>query len=142
MKIALIAPSGAVASALNQLELDSELDEVVVVSSVAPDSHIRSAIISPSLQGLSRRAERVLGGSVLGRNALRLSPLDAGRRFAGAFRRGTAVRQQIEDVDLIVVLERDGILAGWQAVRRWAPAHARAVYGLPPAQAILAAARA
>lgn len=140
MKIILLAPSGAVASALGQLDTDSH-DEILVVSRTAPDVDAPSIVVAPALRGLTRRSETLLGGSALGRNVHRLTPLDAGRRFARATRRHKALRAEVAKADLLVVLERDGILAGWHAARGSTPAHMRAVYGVPPAQAILAASR-
>lgn len=139
MNIILLAPSGAAASAISQLSLDPD-DEVVVVASSQPDTGARTLILSPALASATKRAERTLGGTALGRNVLRLTPLDAGRRFAGATRRSKGLRAEIAQADLIVVLERDGILAGWHALRRAAP-DARAVYGIPAAKGLIASTR-
>lgn len=138
MKIVLIAPSGAVTSALEQLGTVTDSDEIIVVSRNAPDAHLRSIKVTPSFHGATARAESLLGGSVLGRNVLRLSPFDAGRRFAGAALKSPELRTHVASTDILVVLERDGILAGWRAAKRWASDRARAVYGVPPAQAIIA----
>jgi hypothetical protein len=140
VKIVVLAPSGAVASALDQLALEPG-DDVLVVARSAPDADARAVVLTPSLGRATRWAGRALGGSALGRNALRLTPLDAGRRFAGATRRSSRLRAEFAGADLIVVLERDGILAGWHAVRR-AGAGTGAVYGVPAAQGSLAARRA
>ncbi|WP_171013116.1 hypothetical protein [Microbacterium sp. 2FI] len=136
----VIAPSGSIASALDQLALEAD-DDVLAVVGAAPDADTRAVIVTPSLGRASRRAWSLFGGSVLGRNAVRLTPLDTGRRFAGATRRSTRLRAAIADADLIVVLERDGILAGWHAARR-AGSRTSAVYGVPAAQGRLAEARA
>lgn len=138
----LIAPSGAVESALSQLELNPEEHSVVVATRTAVDADVRSIVISPVLRALSVRVGRMLGGSAAGRNLLRLSPLDDGRRFAGAALRNPAFRSAVSTVDLFVVLERDGILTGWRALHRLASRDARAVNGIAPARALLAAARA
>lgn len=142
MRVVLIAPSGSVALALNQLRVDEADDEIVVVSRSAPDAEVPSVLISPAFRNITTRMESWLSGSALGRNMQRLSPFDAGRRFAGAARRNRTFRNSIANADVIAVLERDGILAGWQAARRWAPSHAHAVYGVAPAQAIITAAAA
>lgn len=138
MKIVLIAPSGAVASALDQLDTVPDQDEIVVSARVSPDTYVPFIIVTPSLQALTARAETMLSGSVAGRNIQRLTPLDRGRRFAAATRHSKKMRDHVAAADMIVVLERDGLLAGWLAARKWAPKHARAVYGVAPAQAILA----
>lgn len=139
MKVIVFAPSGSVGSALQQLSL--EQDDVLVVACATPDAAVRTLTVTPSYGRAARRAEKAIGGSAVGRNLLRLTPLDAGRRFAAAVKRSAAVGSEIRVVDLIVVLERDGLLAGWQAVRR-ADARTRAVYGVAAAQAVLATLRA
>ena len=81
MNIVLFAPSGAVESALRQLAPDAASDHVTVVSRSTPDAGgVHAIVLRPGLSALTRRAERALGGSAAGRNVLRLSPLDAGRR--------------------------------------------------------------
>ncbi|MCH6231349.1 hypothetical protein MK786_11420 [Microbacterium sp. CFH 31415] len=142
MKVVVFAPSGAVASALDQLPLSDD-DDVLVVAGGAPDidAGVRTVIITPSLRAATRWAGAALGGSVAGRNLLRLTPLDPGRRFAGATRRARRLRTELADADLIVALERDGILAAWHAARR-AGARAHAVYGVPAAQGRMAEGRA
>ena len=139
MKIMLFAPSGAVSSAIDQIAPGTD-DEIVVISRVKPDADVRAAVITPALTGMTRWAERVLGGSAAGRNLLRITPLDAGRRFAGATRRSRRLREELADTALIVVLDRDGILAGWHAARRAAP-QVPAVYGIPAGRGALEALR-
>ncbi|MCD5347772.1 hypothetical protein [Agromyces sp. S2-1-8] len=141
MNIVLFAPSGATASAIRQLAPDPERDRITVVSRAAPDADVHSIVLQPALMSLTRSAERALGGSAAGRNLLRLSPLDPGRRFSGAARHHRELRARVAAADLIVALERDGILAAWKSVRRWAGADAKAVYGIAPARTLLAAAR-
>ena len=143
MNIVLFAPSGAVAAALQQLAPDPETDHVTVVSRSTPDAGtgVHEIVLRPALSGLTRRAERALGGSAAGRNLLRLSPLDPGRRFSGAARRDGELRERIAEADLIVALERDGILAAWKGVRRWGRTDANAVYGIAPARTLLTATR-
>lgn len=141
MKIVLIAPSGAIASAFEQLGASAESDTVLAVSRTTPDMQVPSVVITPAMRGMTDRVESVLGRSVLGRNIQRLSPFDAGRRFAGAALKNSVLREHVIAADLIVVLERDGILTGWRAAKKWARDQARAVYGVPPAQAILAQSR-
>ncbi|MFE6995305.1 hypothetical protein ACFVAE_05055 [Microbacterium sp. NPDC057659] len=137
MNILLIAPSGSVASALEQLSLDSAEHEVTVLSREDTDSDIRTIRVTPGARGVSVRADRMLGGSAAGRNLFRLSPLDHGRRFAAAARRDRDWQEAASTAQLIVVLERDGLLTGWQTMRRLAPASVRAVNGIAPARAVL-----
>lgn len=143
MNVVLFVPSGAVESALRQLDPDPDRDRVTVVSRSAPDAAgVRTILLRPAWLALTRRAERALAGSAAGRNLLRLSPLDPGRRFAGAADRDRELRRRIAEADLIVALERDGILAAWKGVRRSADAEAKAVYGIAAARTLLAAGRA
>jgi hypothetical protein len=148
VNIVLLAPSGTVAPALDRLSLaePGPGESVAVVTASARDAAGDGPVTTIRL-GLTRstagaRATSVLSGSAAGRNLLRLTPLDGGRRFAAAARRSPAFRTAIQDADLIVVLERDGILAGWRAARRWAKPTARAVFGPAPAEALLTEARA
>lgn len=135
MRIVVIAPSGAVDAALAQLPLNAQ-DAVLLVTRAEPDRAMPAAILRPTLRRLTLWADRVLGGSALGRNVVRILPVDAGRRFASAARRSRRLRDELARAELIIVLEREGILTGWRAARS-APT-ARAVYGLPAARGSLA----
>ncbi|GAA1777103.1 hypothetical protein [Agromyces lapidis] len=143
MNIVLFVPSGAVDSALEQLAPDPAIDRITVVSRSVPDARdgVHAIVLKPALSALTARAARALGGSAAGRNLLRLSPLDPGRRFSGAARHDRELRARLAEADLIVALERDGILAAWKGVRRSAPVEAKAVYGIAAARTLLAAAR-
>ena len=140
MNVVFFAPSGALASALDQLALTAE-DTITAVTACKADAEVTTFVVVPALRKPTAWAQRRLAHSAAGRNLLLLRPLAAGRRFAGAVRRNRDLRQRIREADMLVVLERDGILAGWRAARRWTRASTPAVYGIPPAQAILAGAR-
>jgi hypothetical protein len=142
MNIVLIAPSGAVSSALERLGLDeaAPADLVTVLTWDAADAPAgpRDVItLGRPLSRTSRRIATALGGNAIGRNVLRLTPLDGGRRLARAALRDARFRSAVTGADLIVVLERDGILTGWTAARRWASAGAQAVFGLAPAETLI-----
>ena len=47
------------------------------------------------------------------------------------------VRRAAASADLIVAVERDGILTAWKAARRWSRPDAHAVYGVAAATALL-----
>ncbi|GAA4165588.1 hypothetical protein GCM10022286_29060 [Gryllotalpicola daejeonensis] len=144
-KIVLIAPSGSVDAALTRLRLPSWPDTVGVISWVCADSAADGvdarAVGSPG-SSLSARLSRLLSGNPLGRNVLRLSPLDGGRRLYRAVRRDSTAREMLRAADVVVVLERDGILTGWHAARRWTGSGTRVVYGLAPAESLLRSERA
>lgn len=137
MIIVLIAPSGVVASALDQLALDPVADTIVVVAGSRADAPVETHVVRTRLQSLAARAERLLGGSAIGRNLIRVSPLDKGRRFASAVRRHDVSRSRIAEAELVVVLERDGLLTGWLSAHRWTRGDAHIVYGLPAARTVL-----
>jgi hypothetical protein len=143
----VISPSGAVAGTLERLGLaDSSVDRTVIVSWSQPDvaAHgLRESImLGRPDAGPARAIRAALSGSAIGRNVLRLSPLDGGRRLARAARRDGRLREAASTADLIVVTERDGVLTGWLAARKWAPRSAQAVYGIAAADTVLTAARA
>lgn len=143
----LIAPSGSISPALDRLALlDPTADEhVTVVTATAaafPTRGITTIRIDVPGSRVSAKAAALFGGSAVGRNVLRLTPLDGGRRFSTAAQRSAKFRAAVAAADLVVVLERDGILAGWVAARRWAKHTARAVFGPAPAESLLAEARA
>lgn len=140
MDILVICPSGAVAAPLERLQLLGDRTErVTVVTWDAPDTDdIDLAItLGKPVSALSQRISRMLSSSAPGRNLLRLTPLDGGRRLARAAREDPRLAEAARTADLLVVLERDGILTGWRATRRWLPASAQAVYGLAPAETLL-----
>jgi hypothetical protein len=143
----VISPSGAVAGTLERLGLlDSSADHTVIVSWSQPDvaAHGSRELITLGRPdaGPARAIRGALSGSAIGRNVLRISPLDGGRRLARAARRDGRLREAAATADLIVVTERDGVLTGWLAARRWAPRSAQAVYGIAAADTVIAAARA
>ena len=75
-------------------------------------------------------------------NLQRITPLDGGRRMARRALRDARVREAVVTADLVAVLERDGILTGWRAQRRWARPATPVVFGAAPAETILKAMRA
>lgn len=120
-------------------------DDVTVISSVPPDvesSTAKSLVFPLSLGPLGAMLMRVLSRTAVGRNLARLTPLDGGHRMARAVMRTAAVHDAIRAADLVAVLERDGILTGWKAQRRWAQAEAPVVFGAAPAETTLMALRA
>ncbi|MEL5992050.1 hypothetical protein ACOKGD_10910 [Microbacterium phosphatis] len=144
MNLVIIAPSGAVRSALERLPL-RDADQVTVISAASPDvesTAVRALVFPAPLGRIGSALERVLAASVIGRNLQRLTPLDGGRRMARVALRSTAVRDAVAQADLVAVLERDGILTGWRARRRWAREETPAVFGAAPAETILKGMRA
>lgn len=137
MKIALLAPSGTAAAALERLlEVAQEDDEFILIGAVTAASP-GPDIVRVGADGLPPRnaITRALSRSAVGRNLLRLTPWDGGRRFARAVGRGQA-RAALQHSDLVVALERDGILAAWRAGRGRSPAP-RALYGIAAARAMV-----
>lgn len=139
MNIILLAPSGLFLSALEQLGAESS-DSVLLVSRERPDAGARAVIVTPALVRATAWAGRVLSGSAIGRNALRLSPLDPGRRFAAATRHSRGLRDEFASADVVVALERDAVLSCWHVGRRHGVSTA-VVYGIPAARGCMVAAR-
>ncbi len=148
MNTVVICPSGVVSQVLARLALPGPegAGTTTVVSSkaadVRPEAGLQVLTMGRPLGKAAERATRALSGSVVGRNILRLTPWDGGRRLARAARRDTRVRAACSGADLIVAVERDGILTAWTAARRWAEPSASVVYGVAAADALLRQARA
>ena len=143
MIVLLIAPNGSVASAIESLPLPADgAHEVIVVAAESTDHPGSTTVLlgADSLPGRGRFA-RALAQSVVGRNLQRLTPADGGRRFYRAARKKHEFRSAARRADLIVALERDGILTAWSALHKDALPTARGVYGIAPATALLKASR-
>lgn len=139
MKIVLISASGAVEVAVERLEVDQ-----ITVVSAAPADVSDSSIDRIQLIGAERKPTRLglrLRRGAIGRNVLRLSPWDEGRRLAATARKNQQFQAVVSDADMIVALDRDAILTAWTAARRWASPDAHVVFGIAPAEALLAADR-
>jgi hypothetical protein len=144
VNLVIIAPSGAARSAIARLAM-ADADSVTVVSSAPTDvesSGVRSLVFSAGLGRTGGTVMRLLSRSVLGRNLARLTPLDGGHRLARVALRDNALKDAIRVADLVAVLERDGILTGWKAHRRWARDETPVVFGAAPAEASLLTLRA
>lgn len=143
MSTLLICPSGAVSQVLDRLGLaaDDATEATTVVTwspaDVAPTATRRVVTVGRPAGALGAAVSRVLSRSVIGRNVLRLTPWDAGRRMARAALRDEQVRAAAASADLIVAVERDGILTAWKAARRWSRPDTHAVYGAAAATALL-----
>lgn len=145
MNIVLIAPSGSLAPTLDRLELLPE-DTVTVVTWSPPDTDrsapIDAIVLERPVSDIAHAVTATLSTSVIGRNLLRLTWLDGGRRLARHALRDARVRGAVSRADLVAVLERDGILTGWHAVRRWARDTVPAAYGPAAAHTLLSTMRA
>lgn len=144
MKILLLSPAGSFASSIESLKVDGSIDRATGVSASGSDAGGAIEVLELGARSLPprHRVAALLDRSVIGRNVKRLTPLDGGLRFAAAARRHPQFRTAVREADLIVALERDAVLAGWTALRRWGRPEARGVFGLAPARALLTADRA
>lgn len=147
-RIVLIAPSGLVNSALMRLKLPSVVDSTGIISWAKTDLALTGSTVSPDIHVIGRAASSremritsALSGNAIGRNLLRLLPVDPARKLYRAVRRDSSVRKLVSEADIVVVTERDGILTGWHAGRDWAKPGAQVVYGLASAESLLAAGR-
>ncbi|MFC7790063.1 hypothetical protein ACU045_13895 [Microbacterium sp. MAHUQ-60] len=144
MKIMLLSPSGAFAAAMESLADGESTYSTVLVAAHAVDLPTDATLIRLGDTALAPegRLLKALDRTMIGRNIKRLPPLDGGHRFAARARRSHEFRSAAAEADLIVALERDAVLAAWTALRSWSKPHARGVFGLAPARAVLAALRA
>lgn len=144
MRILLLSPTGSFANAIDSLKITESSDTANGVSAIASDADDSLTVLRLGDRALppQNRLSALLDRSVVGRNLKRLTRLDGGLRFAASARRSPAFRAAVQEADLIVALERDAVLAGWTALRRWAKPTTRGVFGLAPARALLASRRA
>jgi hypothetical protein len=134
-RVVILSPNGIYdEKSLSRL---SPTATVEVVSFVPVDDAATILLTRPV--GLAERLVRAMSPSAVGRELLRLTPLDPGVRFRRAANRDTRVRASLESADLVVVPERDGALAAWHAARDAARSDRRVatVFGYPAAQAAL-----
>lgn len=141
MNIVLISPAGSVLSNLTETGLTPGGPDsaVVLVWDDAPRTVQDADVISVGRPPgpLHKRLVPLLVRSALGRNLLRVSPLDGGRRMWRATRRNPAAVEALRTADLIVAVEREAILTGWRSARSLASADCDAVYGMPAGRAII-----
>jgi hypothetical protein len=144
MKIMLLSPSGAFAAAMESLADGEPTDSMVLVAAREVDQPTDATRIRLGDTAFAPESPllKALDQTMIGRNIKRLPPLDRGHRFAARARRSHEFRSAAAEADLIVALERDAVLAAWTALRSWSKPHARGVFGLAPARAVLAALRA
>lgn len=98
------------------------------------------------LQPIPSWVERILTfarRTALGRNAVRLTPLDPSRRLWRAARRDARLAELVRSADVVVAVDRDAIFTVWKMTRsrRYGTAWA-AVYGASAARFALDAMRA
>lgn len=113
-------------------------DALVEVVSFVPVEYA-ATILLPRTKGLTERLVRAMSPSAVGRELLRLTPLDPGVRFRRAAKRDARVRASLAGADLVVAPERDGALAAWHAARDAArdDRPLATVFGYPAARAAL-----
>ncbi|GEK84952.1 hypothetical protein [Microbacterium aerolatum] len=143
MIVVLLSPSGSFAAAIDSLPLDDENDTTILITALKSDfsQDATEILLGQRALGATGRWISILERSVIGRNLLRVLPIDGGYRFAARARRNPEFRTAIARADLVVALERDAVLASWIGLRRWAPSNARGVFGLAPARALLTSGR-
>ncbi len=141
MNVVFVSPAGSVLSNLNESGLDPHTGKSAVVLTwndvAVEDTRVRVIAVGRAPGKARRRLMSVLAKTAVGRNALRLSPLDGGRRMWRAIRRDPLATAALANADLIVAAERDAILSVWTAVRSVARPECAAVYGMPAGRAII-----
>ncbi|WDH79816.1 hypothetical protein PTQ19_05085 [Microbacterium esteraromaticum] len=92
--------------------------EVVRVGPASKGAHSVTHVLTPAApRGLSQRIERLAWRSAVGRNAIRISPLDRSRRLWRAAKRDRVLHALVRDADVVVALDRDAILTVWKLSR-------------------------
>jgi hypothetical protein len=139
MNIVVVNPSGASLSSAQQLSDQNVLLVTWQGTALPDDAGVRTlSIPRPQRGAFGTRLTSRLSGSALGRNALRLTPLDTGRAFARSAGRDTSFRSAIAQADMVIAAERDAILTVWRIGRELSSPTAHLIYGMAPAQSLLA----
>lgn len=116
MRVVAIMSSDHETPALAELAAQVELTRVGPASK---DADAREHVLTPRSQGpLARRIERLAWGSALGRNLIRITPLDRSRRLWSAARGDGALHDLVREADVVVALDRDAILTVWKLSRK------------------------
>jgi hypothetical protein len=128
-RIVLVSPSGQALANLAKLRADiaaagaaSADAEVVLLGwdvSSAPGEVTAISLRpnAPAGDSMSRLLHRTLRKSYWGLNLIRLSPWDSGRVFWRGVKRSRAAMDVLAGGDVLIALERDGLLAVWKAAR-------------------------
>lgn len=147
-RVVLVSPSGSAIGSLKDLNLDSPAsvaEHTVVVltwAAVPAPPHVRVLAVGADRLGtvvdrIRTVLSRALSGSAAGRNFLRLTPFDGGRRMWRAVRHRPEAVVELRRAELIVAIDRDGILTSWKSVHSALAPRSAAVYGVPAARASL-----
>ncbi|UNK69724.1 hypothetical protein [Microbacterium sp. H1-D42] len=115
MRIVAIMSSGQENPALAELAAQAEVIRVRPASKNAGTPE--HPLTLPSQGPVARRIERLAWGSALGRNLIRITPLDRSRRLWSAARRDPVLRDLVREADVVVALDRDAILTVWKLSR-------------------------
>jgi hypothetical protein len=128
MRVIAIMSADHDAPALSELEAHAELIRVAPsAKSPSPGLHPLEPLRSGPVAG---RIEKMAWRSALGRNLVRITPLDRSRRLWRAARRDRALRDLVRSADVVVALDRDAILTVWKLSRMARPGETwDAVYG-------------
>lgn len=115
MRVIAIMSAEHDAPALSELEAHAELIRVVPsAKNPSPGLHP----LEPLRSGpVARRIERIAWRSALGRNLLRITPLDRSRRLWRVARRDGVLRDLVRSADVVVAQDRDAILTVWKLSR-------------------------
>lgn len=134
--VAIVSDASSVA-ALADLGTAHEL--VVASPAEAGTAGVDHVVALPPRAGLAARIVRLCWTTQLGRNVIRISPLDQSRRLWRAVRRDAALRDLVRSAEVVVAGDRDAVFAVWKMTRartygsRWS-----AVYGATAARFVLA----
>lgn len=116
MRVVAIMSSDHGTPALAELAAQAEVTRVGPASKNA--STREHVLTLPSQRAMARRIERLAWGSALGRNLIRITPLDRSRRLWSAARRDRTLHDLVREADVVVALDRDAILTVWKLSRK------------------------
>lgn len=89
--------------------------EVVCVGPVSDASGAIDHALALRAPGpLARRIEEVAWRSAIGRNVIRITPLDRSRRLWRAAKRDRGLQDLVRSADIVVALDRDAVLTVWK----------------------------
>lgn len=115
MRVVAVSSVAQESPALAELAAEADVTRVGPRSTAtATDSYALDPRPAGAFAG---RIERLAWRSAIGRNLIRITPLDRSRRLWRAAKRDRALRELVRGADVVVALDRDAILTVWKLSR-------------------------
>ncbi len=114
-KVVAVVSRASAADAVG--DLGEGVDVIVVGPTSAEPSAVDHRIAMPPRGRLSGRIVELAWRSAVGRNAIRVTPLDDSRRLWRAARKDRELRELIRSADVVLAADRDAIFTVWKMTR-------------------------